>query len=147
VREKPEQKVYSLLGRLKSHADRNPEVFVAVGGCVAQQIGEEFWNRFPFVRLVFGTDGTAMVPDALDRLVEDPALRIKPARFSGPLSGAGAARWRQCSGPGIREHHAGMRQFLRLLHRAFHQRAAEVAQFQTPSWPSARPWCGAARAN
>jgi len=81
VREKPEQKVYSLLGRLKSYADRSPDVFVAVGGCVAQQIGEEFWNRFPFVRLVFGTDGTAMVPQALDRLVADPALRISLLDF------------------------------------------------------------------
>ena len=81
VREKPEQKVYSLLGRLKSYTDRNPEAFVAVGGCVAQQIGEEFWNRFPFVRLVFGTDGTAMVPQALERLVADPALRISLLDF------------------------------------------------------------------
>ena len=81
VREKPEQKVYSLLGRLKGYADRDPSAFVAVGGCVAQQIGEEFWNRFPFVRLVFGTDGTAMVPQALERLADDPALRISLLDF------------------------------------------------------------------
>ena len=81
VREKPEQKVYSLLGRLKSHVDRDPTVFVAVGGCVAQQIGEEFWNRFPFVRLVFGTDGTAMVPQSLERLVADEGLRISLLDF------------------------------------------------------------------
>lgn len=81
VREKPEQKVYSLLGRLKEYVDKNPDVFVAVGGCVAQQVGEEFWNRFPFVRLVFGTDGTAMVPQALERLVADPALRISLLDF------------------------------------------------------------------
>jgi len=81
VREKPEQKVYSLLGRLKAYVDRDPDVFVAVGGCVAQQIGEEFWNRFPFVRLVFGTDGTAMVPQALERLVADPALRVSLLDF------------------------------------------------------------------
>lgn len=81
VREKPEQKVYSLLGRLKSHVDRDPNVFVAVGGCVAQQIGEEFWNRFPFVRLVFGTDGTAMVPQSLERLMTDPGLRISLLDF------------------------------------------------------------------
>lgn len=81
VREKPEQKVYSLLGRLKEYVDQNPDVFVAVGGCVAQQIGEGFWDRFPFVRLVFGTDGTAMVPQALERLVVDPALRISLLDF------------------------------------------------------------------
>lgn len=81
VREKPEQKVYSLLGRLKGYVDQNPEVIVAVGGCVAQQIGEEFWDRFPFVRLVFGTDGTAMVPQALERLAVDPALRTSLLDF------------------------------------------------------------------
>jgi len=81
VREKPEQKVYSLLGRLKGYVDGDPGVFVAVGGCVAQQIGEEFWSRFPFVRLVFGTDGTAMVPQALERLAADPGLRISLLDF------------------------------------------------------------------
>ena len=81
VREKPEQKVYSLLGRLKGYLDANPEVFVAVGGCVAQQIGREFWKRFPFVRLVFGTDGVAFVPDALDRLVRNPELRTSLLDF------------------------------------------------------------------
>lgn len=81
VREKPEQKVYSLLGRLKEYADRDPGVFVAVGGCVAQQVGEGFWTRFPFVRLVFGTDGTAMVPQTLERLVADPAPRVSLLDF------------------------------------------------------------------
>ncbi len=81
VREKPEQKVYSLLGRLKSHVDRNPDVFVAVGGCVAQQVGEGFWERFPFVRLVFGTDGMAMVPQTLERLAIHPDQRISLLDF------------------------------------------------------------------
>jgi tRNA-2-methylthio-N6-dimethylallyladenosine synthase len=81
VREKPEQKVYSLLGRLRSLWKADPRVFVAVGGCVAQQIGEGFWNRFPFVRLVFGSDGVAQVPAALDQLREDPGLRLSYLDF------------------------------------------------------------------
>ncbi|MBC7356887.1 MAG: tRNA (N6-isopentenyl adenosine(37)-C2)-methylthiotransferase MiaB, partial [Desulfomicrobiaceae bacterium] len=63
VREKPEHKVYSVLGRLAPRL--GADGFVAVGGCVAQQLGEALWQRFPDVRLVFGTDGTSMVPDAL----------------------------------------------------------------------------------
>jgi tRNA-2-methylthio-N6-dimethylallyladenosine synthase len=47
-----------------------------VGGCVAQQVGEQFWNRFPFVRLIFGTDGLPQVPEALERLREDGSLRL-----------------------------------------------------------------------
>ncbi|THB69022.1 MAG: tRNA (N6-isopentenyl adenosine(37)-C2)-methylthiotransferase MiaB [Desulfovibrio sp.] len=76
VREKPELKVYSHLGRLKSLFDKHPNGFAAVGGCVAQQIGKGFFERFPFVRLVFGPDGTAGVPGAVEQLLADPSLRL-----------------------------------------------------------------------
>ena len=61
VRDKPEQKVYNILRRL-GHLCTSPGDFVAVGGCVAQQIGEGFLERFPYVRLVFGSDGIAKAP-------------------------------------------------------------------------------------
>lgn len=70
VREKPEQKVYSVLGRLGALC-KTPGAFVAVGGCVAQQIGQGFFDKFPFVRLVFGSDGIAKAPQALEELAED----------------------------------------------------------------------------
>lgn len=81
VRDKPEQKVYSLLGRLAMIV-RETGAFVAVGGCVAQQIGAGFWNRFPFVRLVFGSDGVAMVPQALERIMAKPGLRLSLLDFT-----------------------------------------------------------------
>ncbi|WP_272701357.1 tRNA (N6-isopentenyl adenosine(37)-C2)-methylthiotransferase MiaB [Desulfovibrio sp. Fe33] len=68
VREKPEQKVYSELGRVAAHLKRDENVFAAVGGCVAQQVGKGFFDRFPFVRLVFGSDGIAGAPNALERI-------------------------------------------------------------------------------
>lgn len=76
VRDKPEQKVYSELGRLAMHLRGKPGLMAAVGGCVAQQIGRGFFDRFPFVRLVFGSDGIAAAPDALDQLAGDPKARI-----------------------------------------------------------------------
>lgn len=82
VREKPEQKVYSLLGRLSAHLDRDPDMFCAVGGCVAQQMGTKLWNRFPFVRLVFGTDGISQAPQALARLAGHPKLRLSLLDFT-----------------------------------------------------------------
>lgn len=82
VREKPEQKVYSLLGRLqKTYWQKDRQIFVGVGGCVAQQIGERFWQRFPFVRLVYGTDGVPMVPQALERLRDTDGLRVSLLDF------------------------------------------------------------------
>lgn len=76
VREKPEQKVYSALGRISALVRNNPDLFVAVGGCVAQQVGTGFFERFPFVRLVFGTDGLTLAPDAIERLVRETDLRL-----------------------------------------------------------------------
>ena len=76
VRDKPEQKVYSELGRLDQHRRGKPGLTAAVGGCVAQQIGPGFFERFPFVRLVFGSDGIAQAPDALDHLAEHPLERM-----------------------------------------------------------------------
>lgn len=82
VRDKPEQKVYSLLGRIKVMTKGRDDVIVAVGGCVAQQVGRGFFKRFKQVRLVFGTDGLSSAPQALDRLVDDPSLRMSLLDFS-----------------------------------------------------------------
>ena len=82
VRDKPEQKLYSLLGRLAEQLSRDPSIFCAVGGCVAQQIGAALWNRFGFVRLVFGTDGISQAPQALIRLASEPKLRLSLLDFT-----------------------------------------------------------------
>ncbi len=37
VREKPAQKVYSILGRLRPLKRKNPHLIIGVGGCLAQQ--------------------------------------------------------------------------------------------------------------
>ncbi|MGE4539551.1 MAG: tRNA (N6-isopentenyl adenosine(37)-C2)-methylthiotransferase MiaB [Desulfovibrio sp.] len=82
VREKPEQKVASELGRIADRHRDNPNAFVAVGGCVAQQIGPALWRRFPMVRLVFGSDGVAGAPRALARLAAEPGLRLSLLDFT-----------------------------------------------------------------
>jgi len=82
VREKPELKVYSQLGRIREFCDKDPSAFAVVGGCVAQQLGAALWNRFPFVRLVFGTDGVSMAPQAIERLCREPRLRLSLLDFS-----------------------------------------------------------------
>ncbi|MEG2139722.1 MAG: tRNA (N6-isopentenyl adenosine(37)-C2)-methylthiotransferase MiaB [Bilophila sp.] len=82
VRDKPEQKVYAALGRIKHLFRNNPAAFAVVAGCVAQQIGAGFFDRFSYVRLVVGGDGLAEAPDALVRLCADRHLRLNLTAFS-----------------------------------------------------------------
>ncbi len=55
VRQKAEEKVYSLLGRLKPLKKKRPEVIIGVTGCVAQKEGQRILERMPHVDLVLGT--------------------------------------------------------------------------------------------
>ncbi len=88
VREKAEQKVYSLLGRLKKHKIKRGTK-IAVGGCVAQQLGEGIFTRAPHVDIVFGTHNIDSLPDLL-REAEDGKRSVSglevfeiPSTFSG----------------------------------------------------------------
>ncbi|MGB0721414.1 MAG: tRNA (N6-isopentenyl adenosine(37)-C2)-methylthiotransferase MiaB [Gammaproteobacteria bacterium] len=63
VREKAQEKVFSLLGRWRRIKDSRAGVFIGVGGCVASQEGEYLQQRAPFVDMVFG-------PQTLHRLPE-----------------------------------------------------------------------------
>ncbi len=73
IREKAEQKVYSLLGRIKQLKDVKPDLLIGVGGCVAQQEGERILNRSPFVDVVFGTHNV----DELPGLIEERIVKGK----------------------------------------------------------------------
>ncbi len=67
VRDKAEQKAFSYLGRLKTLKRNRPELVVALGGCVAQQYGEELLVRWPHLDLVVGTHSISKVPAMLAR--------------------------------------------------------------------------------
>ncbi len=80
VRDKPEQKVYSAIGRVRQ-VTKGRNIFVAVAGCVAQQIGEGFFERFPQVRLIVGSDGLIDAPEAIERLYAEPHKRLVLTAF------------------------------------------------------------------
>ncbi len=82
VREKPEQKVYATLNRIRVESRNNPDAFVIVAGCVAQQLGTEFFDKFEQVRIVSGTDGLHAVPLAIDQVLQDGQCKISLIDFS-----------------------------------------------------------------
>ena len=68
VREKPQEKVFSQLGRWRPLKQQRPGVVIGVGGCVASQEGEAIRERAPFVDLVFGPQTLHRLPAMLDEL-------------------------------------------------------------------------------
>jgi tRNA-2-methylthio-N6-dimethylallyladenosine synthase len=68
VREKAEDKVYSLLGEWRELKKLKPHVLIGVGGCVASQEGEAITRRAPYVDLVFGPQTLHRLPDMLGEL-------------------------------------------------------------------------------
>jgi tRNA-2-methylthio-N6-dimethylallyladenosine synthase len=56
VREAPENKIYSFLGRARKLKAQKKNLVIGVGGCVAQQEGDKILQRESAVDLVFGTD-------------------------------------------------------------------------------------------
>ncbi|MDH3359528.1 MAG: MiaB/RimO family radical SAM methylthiotransferase, partial [Desulfobulbaceae bacterium] len=63
IRDKAEQKVYSLMGRVRMLKEERPGLVVAITGCVAQQEGQKLIDRMPFVDLVVGPQHIYELPD------------------------------------------------------------------------------------
>lgn len=68
IRQKAEEKTYSLLGRLRRLKNLNPDLVIGVGGCVAQQEGERLLARVPYLDLVFGTRLIHQLPDLIEEV-------------------------------------------------------------------------------
>ena len=65
IREKAEVKVYSDLGRIRKLKEANPNLRIAVGGCVASQEGANIIKKAPYVDIVFGPQTLHRLPDFL----------------------------------------------------------------------------------
>jgi tRNA-2-methylthio-N6-dimethylallyladenosine synthase len=67
IREKAQEKVFSLLGRWRKLKQHNPELIIGVGGCVASQEGAAIQQRAPYVDMVFGPQTIHRLPNMFDR--------------------------------------------------------------------------------
>lgn len=99
IREKAAHKAFSRLGRLSEAKRRNPDLIIAVGGCVAQQQGEKMLDRLPYLDLVFGTHAIDRLPGRIEeitrcrkRIVDvamtgvKESLPVPEIRFGGAVS-------------------------------------------------------------
>ena len=67
VRENASNKLYGNLGQLRPAKLANPDLQIAVGGCLAQNDRESIVARAPWVDVVFGTHNIGSLPALLNR--------------------------------------------------------------------------------
>ncbi len=69
IREKAQEKVFHQLGRWRNLKQLNPDVKIAVGGCVASQEGDAIARRAPYVDVIFGPQTLHKLPQMLNEAV------------------------------------------------------------------------------
>jgi tRNA-2-methylthio-N6-dimethylallyladenosine synthase len=70
VREKAQQKAFSLLGRILALKEERPDIILGIMGCIAQQEGPALLKKYPGIDLVLGTREVSNFPKLLDSVIK-----------------------------------------------------------------------------
>ena len=77
VRENADNRLYGTLGHLRPAKQRNPDMQIAVGGCLAQKDRDAITRRAPWVDVVFGTHNLDALPTLLDRARHNDEAQVE----------------------------------------------------------------------
>ncbi|HBB39164.1 MAG TPA: tRNA (N6-isopentenyl adenosine(37)-C2)-methylthiotransferase MiaB [Candidatus Aquiluna sp.] len=77
VRENADNKLYGTLGMLLPKKEANPNLLIAVGGCLAQKDQDTILERAPWVDVVFGTHNMGSLPALLERSRHNSEAQIE----------------------------------------------------------------------
>jgi len=73
IREKAEQKFYSLMGRLRDAKEKKGTI-IGVTGCIAQMEKEDILQRLPFIDFSLGPSNIHKIKKAIDQAMRDEPL-------------------------------------------------------------------------
>jgi tRNA-2-methylthio-N6-dimethylallyladenosine synthase len=76
VRQHAEDKVYSALGRLRTHKQRYPDTIIGVLGCMAQKDQTRIRRRAPHVDLICGTGQLTRLPELIAEVRRTGTLQV-----------------------------------------------------------------------
>jgi len=85
IRERGEEKLFSLLGQWNMLKAEKPGTLIGVTGCVAQQEKDKVRKRAPYVDLVFGTHNFHDLPDLIDEVVAAGAPITRIGNLKAPI--------------------------------------------------------------
>ncbi len=76
IREKAQEKLFHQLGRWRKFKEKNPNIVIGVGGCVASQEGEMILDRAPYVDIIFGPQTLHRLPNMLNDALNSREVSI-----------------------------------------------------------------------
>ena len=76
IREKAEDKLFHQLGRWRKLKEKNPNLVIGVGGCVASQEGDLILKRAPYVDMIFGPQTLHRLPNMLNEALNDHEITV-----------------------------------------------------------------------
>ncbi|MDI3314426.1 MAG: tRNA (N6-isopentenyl adenosine(37)-C2)-methylthiotransferase MiaB [Mycobacterium sp.] len=77
VRENADNKLYGNLSHLAPRKHRNPDMQIAVGGCLAQKDRDVVLRKAPWVDVVFGTHNIGALPTLLERARHNKSAQVE----------------------------------------------------------------------
>lgn len=88
VRENAEHKTFGNVGALKSLKQENPELLIAVCGCMTQQkaVAEKMYRTFPFVDIVIGTHNMHELADMIESRIIEKKRVLRVEEMEGEIS-------------------------------------------------------------
>ncbi|QCI19456.1 tRNA (N6-isopentenyl adenosine(37)-C2)-methylthiotransferase MiaB [Buchnera aphidicola] len=76
IREKAQEKLFHQLGRWRKLKKDNPNIIIAVGGCVATQEGIKIFNRANYINIIFGTQTLHRLPNMIKSAIVSKKLIV-----------------------------------------------------------------------
>lgn len=77
VRENADNRLYGNLGHMAAIKAKQPELQIAVGGCMAQKDKDLILSKAPWVDVVFGTHNVGSLPQLLERARIEQASQVE----------------------------------------------------------------------
>lgn len=102
IRESAEQKIFGNIGSLKGVKQKNPNMIIAICGCMSQQAGydELIVKKYPYVDIIFGTHNLAKFSDLLKQrqlskkrvveITQTEDIKLRDSMTSARTSGVNA---------------------------------------------------------
>lgn len=87
IRENAHNKVFGMIGRIKTIKEKKPHVIAGICGCMAQEesVVNEILNKYKHINIVFGTHNIYQLPEILNNAIVKCEREIEVMSYEGDI--------------------------------------------------------------